>query len=134
MRLQSACLTAVGVALVGCLVLAAAETPDLVVKNLLGKSYNITHLRKKLAYESTAERLAYESKHPDRRVAAPEKSDELWKRLATSERRFNGTWDKFPVTAGAARADALKILHSQEVEAFVRRNGFGYNRAPIVDP
>jgi len=136
MRLRSACLTAIAVALVGCLALAAAETSDLIVKNLLGKSYNITQLRKTLAYESIAERLAYETKHADRRVPAPEKSDALWKRLAVSEGRFKGRWhlEKFPVTAGAARADALKILHSEEVEAFVQRNGFGYNRAPIVDP
>ncbi len=133
---RSACLSAMGVALVGCLALAAADKSDLIVKNLLGKSYNITELRKTLAYESMTERLAYETKYADRRVPAPEKSRELWKRLAASEGRFNGRWDleKFPVSAGAARADALKALHSQEVEAFVQRNGFGYNRAPIVDP
>jgi hypothetical protein len=133
---RSACPGAVGLALVGCLALAAAETSDLIVKNLLGKSYNITQLRKQLAYESMAERLAYETKHADRRVPVPDKNHELWKRLEASEGRFKGRWDleNFPVTAGAARADALKVLHSQEVEAFIQRNGFGYNRAPIVDP
>jgi hypothetical protein len=144
MRLRSPGLGAVCVMLLGCLALAAAENADLIVKNVRGVSFNITQLRKKLHYESMAERLAHETKHLERRLPAPKEAKALWQRLAQSDKRLRFETDIDPKQgvpfgqepfgrhAATARADSLRILHTKEVEDFVKRNGFGADRAPFV--
>jgi hypothetical protein len=119
MRSRSAGLMAVCVALFGCAALAAG---DLIVKDHRGRSYNITLLRKQLAYRSMTERLDYETKHADRRTAAPKESKALWQHLEEFEGQF----------LGSTRAESLRALHAKEVVNFIRQDGNGIGR--MLDP
>jgi hypothetical protein len=114
---------------------ATAQTtkPLLLEDPLSRKTYNIDDLRKKLGYESLVDRLAYETKFPQRRVAMPKEllDSEEWKRIEQSEQTplpF-GPWRYSQV-----RAEALEKLHSDKVEDFVKRNGFGVVRALVPSP
>lgn len=80
MRLRSVALIAVAVSCGG-LTLIAAEKKQGSENNDFKKKYNVEELRKKLAYQSLVDRLAYESKAADRRIVLPPEATETWQQI-----------------------------------------------------
>lgn len=95
------------------------------------KTHNVAELREKLAYLSLAERLAYESSHTERRITLPENAKEAWESLEVKypKRVLTGS-----IGNPETRGEALRILHSDEVGEFIKREGFGENRMTIGPP
>src|SRR5262249_38044758 len=91
------------------------------------KKWDVGQLRKQYAYESLAERLEYETKHATKTASVP-LTEAAAKRLADMEKTLEGRgrWD--------VRTKSLKMLHSNEVEQFIRRDGFGVERVPSPAP
>jgi len=129
MSLRSPVLMAVGVLGLGTWGLLAADT------DFPAKKYDIAALRKKLAYVSLADRLQYETDHVKQRVPAPKDSKETFKRLETRESEATWFGEELPnKNRHSARAEALRILHTDEVDAFIKRAGFGRERIRRPDP
>lgn len=78
-------------------------------------------LQKEFPFESIAPRLEYERKHFPDAEPAEAKADE--KPGVLNRHAFFGT-----------RSDALRMLHSNEVNDFINRNGFGFSRMPQPAP
>jgi hypothetical protein len=89
--------------------------------------------RKKYAYQSLAARLSYEKL---RTITAPTHLSETSKSLLAVEDGplkgdFHEDWDK---VSGSVRAESLRLLHTESVDDFVQRTGFGVSRMPRVGP
>lgn len=87
----------------------------------------VEELRRRFPYESLAPRLAYEAEHARRdpkSTTAPKLSEAVAKQLEDQEKSGGRVWrwDK--------RVESLRMLHTDEVEKFVTREGFGRTRAP----
>ena len=96
------------------------------------KKYSAEELRKRYPFESLSKRLEYEarrSRGDSAPPAAPELTEETEKRLKTME---TGYGRKGP--RGDLRTASLMQLHSDEVEMFVAREGFGIERLPSPRP
>jgi len=91
------------------------------------KKLTAEELRKRYPFESMASRLEYESERAKR--AAPKLPDEAAKRLQSVEQSYGGRqgW-------GNLRGESLNQLHSNEVEKFIAREGFGFDRMPSASP
>lgn len=133
MRAWYFAVAAIGVAVGGMALLAEEKPQELVVPRFEDMSnpakHDIPALRKKFAYESLVERLAYEADHVTQRVPLSRDSKASWERLKTMESSFAGGYFN-----RSTRAEALHALHSKEVEAFIKRNGFGLERRPHASP
>lgn len=95
--------------------------------------YDVPELRKKLAYESLAERLEYETKHKERRVPTPAEAKETWKRLEPVESAAENR-KSYPWIMSETRAKSLRILHTDEVDKFISRFGNGLLRLDVSSP
>jgi hypothetical protein len=87
------------------------------------KKHTAEELRKRYPFESLTRRLEYESartKASERPV--PELSADASKRLEAME------------GGNSLRAESLKQLHSDQVERFIAREGFGVSRMPMPSP
>jgi hypothetical protein len=87
----------------------------------------VEELRRRHPYESLSQRLAYEAervRQDPKIVSAPKLTDTAAKQLDEQERQqvWRQRWEK--------RAESLRMLHTDEVERFVSREGFGLERAP----
>jgi len=87
----------------------------------------VEELRRRNPYESLSQRLAYEAeriKQDPKIVSAPKLTDAAAKQLDEQENqlRWRQRWEK--------RGESLRMLHTDEVERFVSREGFGMDRAP----
>lgn len=92
------------------------------------KKWNAEELRKKYPFESVSGRLEYEARRPKgERPALPREAAE---RLEQAERAYSPDrrW------GGNVRVESLKMLHSKEVNDFVKRDGFGVERIPRPAP
>jgi hypothetical protein len=100
------------------------ETPGAAGKP--ARKWDAEVLRKRYHFESLAGRLKYESAARD--APAPKLGAEAAKRLAESEKwaEQGKLWN--------LRVRSLEKLHSAEVEAFVKREGFGLERMPSPAP
>jgi hypothetical protein len=87
-----------------------------------GKKYDIVELRRRYPYESLAGRLEYEVGREDAGSKPAPLPAETDKRLKSEEENlaFQGQWHP--------RAKSLAQLHSDEVEGFISREGFGVSR------
>jgi hypothetical protein len=85
--------------------------------------------QKLFPFESVAERLEYETKRK-KSETKPKLSAEAVKSLEQLEQTYgtSGLW------GGALRVESLKKLHSNEVEKFIAREGFGRERMPSPSP
>ena len=83
-------------------------------------------LRKKYPFESLSKRLAYEDRFAaeSKSGPAPELNEEAMKHLETLEVSGSGRW------GAGTRTRALEMLHSEQVERFISREGFGLSRLP----
>jgi hypothetical protein len=89
-------------------------------------------LRKRYPFESLSRRLEYEVRRTggdSSPPTAPELTEGAEKRLKTVEGAYGrtGRW-------GDLRTESLKLLHSNEVEQFITREGFGLERMPSPRP
>lgn len=91
------------------------------------KKLTAEELRKRYPFESMASRLEQESERGTR--AAPKLSDAAVKRLQSVDQSYGASpwW-------GNLRGESLKQLHSNEVEKFIAREGFGLSRMPMPGP
>lgn len=89
-------------------------------------------LRKKYPFESVAKRLAYENAfaaaHKD--MPSPKLSEEADEHLEAIE----VAGQPYPYYPVARRTRALTMLHSEQVEKFISREGFGISRLPQPSP
>jgi hypothetical protein len=131
-----------GLAAVGCGVAvwlacgAAAEPPAKPAADSpppfqgFGKPANAEELLKRYPFESLADRLAYEPAGLEAfaRDGAPTTTDETMKRLTAYEKAMEARrqWN--------LRTRSLQMLHSDKVQAFVSRQGFGVRRMPDPAP
>lgn len=96
------------------------------------KKYSADELRMRYPFESLSRRLEYEVRRTGADVAPvvePVITDAAEKRLKTMEAAYgrSGPW-------GNLRIESLKQLHSNEVEKFIAREGFGIERMPKPGP
>src|SRR4051812_20917834 len=88
------------------------------------KKRSVEEWRKQFPFVPLGDRLEYEGKLPPGQTAAPELTPEARKRLDALEQA------ETPRRWGHLRVEALKKLHSQEADQFVKREGFGLERMP----
>ncbi len=91
------------------------------------KKLTAEEYRKKYPFESVADRLDYEGervKELVERVPTPRLNGEAAKLLDDTEKSLDQQpkWDM--------RRKTLELLHSDQAEAFIRRDGFGLSRMP----
>ncbi len=91
----------------------------------------VEELRRRYPYESLSQRLAYEAeriRQDPNIVSAPQLTDAAVKQLDDQEKMQSGhqLWDQ--------RAESLRMLHTDEVEKFVGREGFGFGRMRAPEP
>lgn len=91
----------------------------------------VEELRRRHPYESLSQRLAYEAeriRQDPKIVSAPQLTAAAAKQLDEQEKMLSGrqSWE--------ARADSLRMLHTDEVEKFVGREGFGFGRMRAPQP
>lgn len=87
------------------------------------------YLRKQYPFESLTARLAYEREANRKRIRLSNRAD-AWLNELESEQKYD-PYEKL-ISPGyvAERAEALKQLHSDEVVAFINREGEGLSRMP----
>lgn len=88
-------------------------------------AYDVDRMRKEHPYVSLADRLAYEE--PAARRAAPKLSSSAEERLSEREKAYGDPDDNL-------RAKSLALLHTEEVEKFIAREGFGWARITPPGP
>src|SRR5262245_59227249 len=91
------------------------------------KKLTAEEYRKKYPFESVADRLGYEAeaaKALAERAPAPRLTGEAAKRLEDTEKAL----EQFP--KWDMRRKTLELLHSDQAEQFIRRDGFGLSRMP----
>jgi hypothetical protein len=95
------------------------------------KKYSADELRKRYPFESLTARLEYERAHAkaDAKHPTPDLSYQAAERLRKMEQAFGG-----PQWWSNLRAESLKQLHSNKVEEFISREGFGVSRIPLPAP
>lgn len=109
------------------------DVPSLVRPRYRPALHEAKKLRQRFGFESLADRLAYEGRpQPGKNgrdggktqplSAAAEKSLDAMEKSIESQRRFD------------LRTRALQALHSDRVEQFIRREGFGLARLPTPTP
>jgi hypothetical protein len=120
---------------IGCLALAgfaalalvatpgAAQPPSPTPPGNPPKKLTVEEYRRLYPFQSVADRLGYESERP-KDSAPPQLTGETTKRLEDAEKSLE-QWAKYDV-----RAKSLALLHSDEAEKFIQRNGFGVERLP----
>src|SRR5262249_30454137 len=81
-------------------------------------------------FESVAERLEYETKRK-KSETKPKLSAEAAKSLELVEKAYGFSGDNW---GGNVRVESLRLLHSKEVEEFIRRDGNGIRRLPSPAP
>jgi hypothetical protein len=87
------------------------------------KKLTVEEYRKLYPFQSVADRLDYESERM-KDSAPPRLRSEAAKRLEDAEKTLE-QMSKYDV-----RAKSLALLHSDEAEKFIQRNGFGVERLP----
>jgi hypothetical protein len=102
------------------------EAPFLTVKP--GKKFTAEELRKRYPFESMKDRLNYEIDRTDASEKPAELPAETMKRLQTVETSFD-SWKRWEL-----RRRSLAMLHSDQVEQFISREGFGLSRMPDPAP
>ncbi len=117
--------------------LAEEPKPAADAKVAKPSKFNAEELRKKFPFESIVPRLEYEKKWVEAEMnrPAPKLSEEAEKRLKEKDER------EVPKEKAArmqsdfsVRSESLRLLHSDEVEKFISRNGFGISRMPTPSP
>ena len=87
------------------------------------------YLRKQYPFENLTERLAYEREAKRKRIRLSNSAD-AWLNELESTRKSEPYTKVFSPDFVAERAEALKQLHSDEVVAFINREGEGLSRMP----
>ena len=96
--------------------------------------YNAEELRKKYPYESVAPRLEYEKQRVESEKDRP--APKLSAEAASSVKEMDAQLDpKGPMWKWTGvRSESLRLLHSDQVEKFIAREGFGLSRMPTPSP
>src|SRR5262249_26656056 len=90
---------------------------------------NVEELRKRYPLMSIRERLDYESSGRDPARPGPEP------RLTQSSRkRLKELEEHYGRKMNTIRAESLRLLHSNQVDEFVKAEGFGVSRMPALKP
>ena len=101
----------------------AAQPPTATPPGNPPKKLTVEEYRKLYPFQSLSDRLGYESERP-KDAAPPRLTGETAKRLEDAEKSL-GQWAKYDV-----RGKSLALLHSDEAEKFIQREGFGVERLP----
>lgn len=109
-----------------CLATATLVAQPLLVDSLKVPKRTAEEWRKLYPFLSLANRLAYENKSTDK-SPPPVLTPEAVKALDAAERSYQSPF-------GNVRRESLKKLHSNEVESFIKREGFGIERMPSPSP
>ncbi len=91
----------------------------------------VERMRKRYNFESIADRLKHEAAH--RQAPTPKLSAPAQKRIQEADKQYEKA-KKSPFSATSLRSGSLRLLHEEEVDAFIKRPGNGLIRMTPPGP